>query len=108
MKQARRKKLEAAGWAVGNAADFLGLSPEGEALVEMKLRLAAELRKLRAEQNVTQLELARRLGSSQSRVAKMEKADASFELLMRSLLTLGATPRQIGRTLERSMPSGNS
>lgn len=70
MKEARRKRLEAAGWAVGNAADFLGLSPEEEALVEMKLRLAAELRKLRAEQNVTQVELARRLGSSQSRVGQ--------------------------------------
>ena len=41
MKKAKKQRLEAAGWRVGNASEFLGLSPEESAIVEMKLALAA-------------------------------------------------------------------
>ena len=43
----------------------------------------------------------KRLGSSQSRVAKMEAADpsVSLDLLVRGLLATGASPRDIGRVL---------
>lgn len=37
MKAAKRKKLEAAGWKVGCAREFLGLSDEEAAFVELKL-----------------------------------------------------------------------
>jgi len=45
--------------------------------------------------------LAGRIKSSQSRVAKMEAADpeVSFELLLRGLLALGATRRDVARAL---------
>ena len=39
MKKAKRKKLEAAGWAVGSVKEFLGLSEADAALIEMKLAL---------------------------------------------------------------------
>ena len=93
MKTAKRKKLESAGWKVGSASDFLGLTDTEDTLISMKLALARNLKQRRQKKRLTQTELARRLGSSQSRVAKMESADASvsMELLMRSLLTLGAS-----------------
>jgi len=49
---------------------------------------------------------ARKLGSSQSRVAKMEAGDPSVtvDLLIRSLLTLGATTKTVARTIENTNP----
>jgi len=101
MKAAKRKKLEDAGWKVGSAAEFLGLSKEEESLVAMKLALARSVQARRKRLSMTQTQLAERLGSSQSRVAKIEKADksVSLELLVRSLLSLGASPEDIGKIL---------
>lgn len=97
----KRKRLAAAGWRSGDAADFLGLTAEEAAYVEVKLALARHLRDLRTSISLTQADVARRLGSSQSRVAKMEAADASvsLDLLVRGLLALGATPDEIGRVI---------
>lgn len=101
MKDAKRKKLEAAGWTVGSTADFLELSKDEESLIDMKLALANKLKARRQERNLTQLEIAKQLGSSQSRIAKMEVADksVSLDLLVRSLLSLGATRQDIAGTI---------
>lgn len=105
MKKGKRQRLEAAGWRVGTAADFLGLTKEEAALIEMKLGLAASLRRRRVAMKLTQTQLARRLGSSQSRVAKMEAADSSvsIDLLVRSLLELGATRAQVARAMAKQV-----
>lgn len=97
----KRAKLEAAGWAVGSTADFLALSPDESAFVEMKLALSQSLRQWRTRKKLTQGELAKALSSSQSRVAKMEAGDptVSVDLLLRSLLKLGATPKDIARAI---------
>lgn len=99
MKATKRKKLEAAGWKVGSAAEFLELNDAEEMLVNMKLSLAKKVKELRQKKKITQTDLAQLLGSSQSRVAKLETADSSvsMELLVRSLATLGATQSQIGK-----------
>ena len=75
MNKTKRSRLEARGWRVGSAKDFLGLSPEEAALVETRLTLSQALRLRRVAHGLTQGELARRLKSSQSRVAKMEAGD---------------------------------
>jgi DNA-binding XRE family transcriptional regulator len=97
----KRKRLEAAGFAVGTPADFLGLDAEEAALVEMRLALSQELRGRREDAGLTQTALARHLGSSQSRVAKMEAGDptVSLDLLIRALLAVGASRREVGRAL---------
>lgn len=101
MKSEKRRKLEAAGWRVADAKDFLALTAGEAEFVEIKLALARRLRELREEHNWTQAELAKRVGSSQSRVAKMEAADAtvSVDLLVRSLLAAGADRRELGRVV---------
>jgi DNA-binding transcriptional regulator YiaG len=98
VKASKRKRLREAGFRIGSAADFLGLNDEEQALVAMKLELVDGVKALRSEQGITQAELARRLGSSQSRVAKLEAGDrsVSIDLLMRALLNLGASRKQIG------------
>lgn len=99
----KRKRLESAGFAVGSTADFLGLSAEEGALVEMRLALSLALRDRRGEAGLTQAALARRIGSSQSRVAKMEAGDpsVSLDLLIRALLAVGASRRDVGQALAR-------
>lgn len=101
MKDARKTKLESAGWRVGGTADFLELTSEEAAFVELKLALALQVREIRRQNGWTQSEVARRLGSSQSRVAKMEAADpsVSLDLLVRSLLALGASCAEVGRVI---------
>ncbi|HKZ72375.1 MAG TPA: helix-turn-helix domain-containing protein [Nitrospirota bacterium] len=99
MDRAKRKRLEAAGWKVGTVRQFLDLSAEEEAYLEIKLQLAKDLQKRRREKKLTQVDLARMLKSSQSRIAKMEAGDptVSLDLLIRSLLVLGASPKTLLR-----------
>lgn len=101
MKTSKRKQLQAKGWKVGNSAEFLGLSPEEAAYVELKLALSKNLQTTRKQKNLTQEELARLLKSSQSRIAKMEAGDptVSLDLLVRSLLALGASRKTLSRIL---------
>src|ERR1041385_9087629 len=101
MKAAKRRKLEAAGWRVGDARDFLGLSSSEAQFVEIKLALARKLREIREEHHWTQAELARKVGSSQSRVAKMEAGDptVSVDLLVKCLLAAGADRKELGRVV---------
>jgi len=99
MRKEKKAKLERAGWKVGSVADFLGLSAAEEALVE--LRLSRSLRERRARRRLSQEQLARLLGSSQSRVAKMESGDpsVSIDLLIRSLLAMGATQKELAHVI---------
>ncbi len=101
MKQSKRQKLERNGWRVGTASDFLGLSPDEFAYIEMKLALSETLREERVKKKLSQVQLARLIASSQSRVAKMEAADSSvsIDLLVKSLLALGVARKKVARAL---------
>jgi ribosome-binding protein aMBF1 (putative translation factor) len=104
MDRAKKDRLASAGWRAGDAADFLELSAEEAAFVELKLALADHLREIRTRNGWTQSQVARRLKSSQSRVAKMEAADASvsLDLLVKSLLVLGATRDEVAQAIARA------
>ncbi len=103
MDEKTRRKLEAAGWKTGDAQDFLELSDAEAAFIEMKLALAEDLRALRKERHLNQTQVARIVGSSQSRVAKMEAADpsVSIDLLIKSLLKLGAARKDVAKAVGR-------
>lgn len=101
MKANKRNKLEQAGWRVGTAYEFLDLSPEESAYIEMKLSLSKTLRKEREKKKLSQVKFARLISSSQSRVAKMESADSSvsIDLLVKSLLALGVPRKKVARVI---------
>ena len=101
MHQAKRNRLEAAGWKTGIAGDFLGLTPEEEAYIEMKIALAQQLKALRKHRHMSQIALAKLIHSSQSRVAKMEagSASVSIDLLVKSLLALGASRKDLASAI---------
>ena len=101
MDAAKRKRLEAHGWKVGSADEFLQLSSQEQALVEIKLVLSRELKERRKDSLMSQLELAKLLRSRESRVVKMEKGDPSIpiDMLIKSLLAIGATKNDIGNMI---------
>jgi hypothetical protein len=97
MNTAKKKRLEASGWKVGSTTEFLNLSSEEVAYIELKLALSKALQELRKSKKITQVDLARLIKSSQSRVAKMEAADSSvtIDLIFRSLFALGASRKKV-------------
>src|ERR1051325_500183 len=101
MNKAKQKRLEKAGFKVGSVQDFLEMSDEEAAYLEVKLALAAALTKERKKKHYTQTELAKKIHSSQSRVAKMEAGDpsVSLDLLVHALLAIGCTQRDLGRAI---------
>jgi DNA-binding XRE family transcriptional regulator len=107
MREDKRKRLQRKGWRLGTAADFLGLSAEETAYIELKLRLSDGLRSRRARRNLSQVQLARLVHSSQSRVAKMEAGDptVSIDLLVRTLLALGLSRKELARVIGSREPA---
>ncbi len=101
MQANKRAKLEASGWKIGTTADFLNLTSDESAYIEMKLALSRSLRERRLSKKFSQIELAKMIHSSQSRVAKMEAGDpsVSMDLIMKSLLALGASPKDVGKAI---------
>lgn len=96
----KQTRLEAAGWKVGNAADFLELTSEESTLVEMRVMLSRHLKE-RRKGLMTQAELAAKISSSQPRIAMAENGDSSvsIELLIRAMLATGASAQDIGQII---------
>lgn len=101
MQATKQKKLESSGWKVGSVDELLDLSAEESAYIEMKIALSDSLKKQRLKENMSQVELAERVKSSQSRIAKMEAGDpsVSIDLLMKSLLALGVSTVDLAKTI---------
>ena len=107
MREEKRRRLETRGWKIGGTREFLGLSTEEEAYIELKLKLADAVRRRRQESNLTQVGFARVIRSSQSRVAKIEAGDrsVSLDLLVRSLFALGTSERELAAIIARAKPA---
>jgi predicted XRE-type DNA-binding protein len=91
MEATKRKALEAAGWKIGDAVDFLEMSDEERQLLDARVALALAIRRQRESLNLSQKELGARLKTSQPRVAKIERAapDVSLDQLVRALTAAG-------------------
>lgn len=102
MDESKKRRLESQGWKVGTVQDFLELTPEESTLIEIRLALSKSL-KTRRQNLMTQTELAKKLQSSQPRIAKAENGDnsVSIELLIRAMLAIGASPQEIGQVISQ-------
>ena len=97
------KELEARGWKVGNAADFLLLTEEEVAMVETRLALSKMAKEKRQKKRLSQEAAARRIGSSQSRFAKLEAGDSSVsvDLMLKAVYNLGASREEVAEAIAR-------
>jgi predicted XRE-type DNA-binding protein len=93
MDDTKRKALEAAGFKVGNAADFLGLTDEERKLVDLRLSIARTIRERREAAALSQKEAAARIKTTQPRFAKIEAGapDVSLDQLVRGLFAVGGS-----------------
>ena len=98
----KRKRLEKAGYRITDARDFVGLSAEEDAMIRTRLALVRHIRARREELGWTQAQLAKAMGSTQARVAKLESAspEVSVDLLLRGAFALGSTPKDLSRALK--------
>jgi DNA-binding XRE family transcriptional regulator len=101
LNKAKQVKLERKGWRVGTVDQFLELSAEELAYIELKLALSDKLKAKRVSKRLTQTELAKIMNSSQSRIAKMEAGDpaVSIDLIIKSLLALGVSKKELERSI---------
>lgn len=104
MLESKRKRLESKGWKIGSTREFLDLTDQDDAYIELRLKLADAFKRQRISRNLTQADFAKAVRSSQSRVAKMEAGDASvsLDLLVRSLLAMGASNKDLAKIIGRS------
>ena len=104
MKKSKQERLKAYGWKIGDTKDFLGLSDEEMVYIEIKLTLSQRVRELRKQKKLTQEQTAKLIGSSQSRVAKIEAGDptVSIDLQVRSLIALGASREDLAQAIKTS------
>lgn len=101
MKAAKKRALEKKGYTVGSVEQFLGLSKEESQIIEMKLALAKGIANYRKRKKLTQIQLAGIIGSSQSRIAKIEKGDpsVSLDLMVKTLLSMGAKRKTLAKLI---------
>ncbi len=103
MDAAKREAIEAAGWRVGDAADFLGMSDDERQLLDARVQLASAVRRQRESRQLTQKQLGALLQTSQPRVAKIEQAasDVSLDQLVRAFTVMGGKSSSSPSTLDR-------
>jgi len=101
--------LEEAGYRFMDAADFLELTEEERQLVELRMVIRRKIRFQREKLNMTQQQLAKKMNSSQSRVAKMESgaSDVSLDLMFRGFFAAGGRLSDLapGKTVRKSKQS---
>ena len=102
MNKSKKELLQRKGWMVGSTSEFLSLTPDEEAYIEMKIRLGKYLQETRQKKHLTQVQFAKIIKSSQSRVAKMEVGEpsVSIDLLVRSLFALGTSKHQLAKIID--------
>jgi len=62
----KRETLEAAGWTIGDAAEFLELTEEEQEIIESRLMVGREDRRHQEGRHLTQRQLEARIGPGQS------------------------------------------
>ena len=101
MTETRKKFLEEKGYKVVDSSDWLELTNEERQIVNMRVALAEELERVRKVKGVTQAELALKIGSKQSGVARMiNNPDTStMDSLIKALMVLGEPISKIAACL---------
>jgi DNA-binding XRE family transcriptional regulator len=103
----KRKLLEAQGWKVAGTREFLDLTEEELEYIEIKIGLSQLVKEQRKRRRLTQKRAARLIGSSQSRVAKMEAGDPSIsiDLYVKSIIALGASREELSQAIKADVLS---
>jgi DNA-binding XRE family transcriptional regulator len=102
MNKKKRKLLESQGWKVAGAREFLELTDAELEYIEIKIALSQFVKEQRKRRRLTQERAAHLIGSSQSRVAKMEAGDpsVSIDLYIKSIIALGGSREELSEAIK--------
>jgi len=102
MDKRKRELLESQGWKVGGTREFLELTEEELEYIEIKISLSRLVKAQRKRRRLTQAQAAQLIGSSQSRVAKMESGDpsVSIDLYVKSIIALGGSREELSEAIK--------
>ncbi len=91
MDKRKLENLKSKGWKETSVSEFLNLSLEEEKIIELRIALSTALKRHRLRAKISQEVFAKKLKTSQSRLAKMEAGDrsVSLDLLIKSLFKTG-------------------
>jgi ribosome-binding protein aMBF1 (putative translation factor) len=94
------KKLKG-GWVEGSVKELMDLDSADMEYIETRLALTRAIREERKKQHITQVTLAARMKTTQSRVAKIEKGDPtiSMDMILRGFFTLGLTRKELAKAM---------
>lgn len=95
----KKARIEAIGGRVTTVEEWLDLTSEEVAIIDMKIRLGEELKARRKKKRLSQERAAEILKTSQGRVSKLEKGQATLDQLARSVLALGGSTKEVGRAI---------
>lgn len=95
----KKARIEAMGGRVTTVEEWLDLTPEEVAIIDMKIRLGEELKAQRKKKRLSQEEAAKILKTSQGRVSKMERGQATLDQLAWSLLRMGESEKKVARVI---------
>ena len=107
MDAAKKARLASRGYHETTVTEFLGLTPRRRSLDRNEARSTQRLRESRRASGATQAELLNASARANRGSQKWRPATlfVSFDLLIRSLLAIGATPAEIGRQIaSRTLP----
>ncbi|KHD04750.1 hypothetical protein PN36_19090 [Candidatus Thiomargarita nelsonii] len=102
MDQDKQAKLASKGWKIGTVNEFLDLTPAEATYIELRLALSENLKQRRTQLSSSQF--AQLLNANPSQIEKLETGEASVSLdfLIRSLLTLGTTVKELADIMVHS------
>jgi DNA-binding XRE family transcriptional regulator len=98
----KRKLLEAQGWKIAGTREFLELTDDELEYIEIRIALSQFVKEQRKRRRLTQERAARLIGSSQSRIAKMEAGDpsVSIDLYVKSIIALGGSREELSEAIK--------
>lgn len=99
LNEKKKARIETMGGRVTTVEEWLELTPEEVAVIDIKIRLGEELKACRRKKRLSQERVATILGTSQGRVSKLEKGQATLDQLTRSLLALGRSTKDVARVV---------
>ena len=88
----KKERLERRGWKLTTVRELLDLTPAEMAVIDARILLASAIRNQRKNSRLSQTELAKLMGSNQSRVAKIENLDREVTVDLQLRAIFAANP----------------
>jgi hypothetical protein len=101
MDKDKQAKLASKGWKIGTVNEFLDLTPAEATYIELRLALSENLKQRQTQKQLTS---SHTQFANPFQIEKLEtgEAEVTLDFLIRSLLTLGVTVKELAEIMVHS------